>query len=54
MAQDALNLIAVPKEIIERAYEQIAAASRPRGARGGLMWPGLLRRFDRVDPSYRT
>jgi len=29
------------------------AAARPRGSRGMLVWPGLLRRLDRVDSSYR-
>ena len=24
------------------------------GAGGGLAWPALLRKLDRVDPSYRT
>ena len=48
------ELIPVPKEIIETAYAQVMAAARPRGSRGTLVWPGLLRRLDRVDPSYRT
>src|SRR6266446_6211794 len=46
--------IPVPKEIIETAYAQVMAAARPRGSRGTLVWPGLLRRLDRIDPSYRT
>ncbi len=48
------ELIPVPKEIIETAYAQVMAAARPRGSRGTLVWPGLLRRLDRIDPSYRT
>src|SRR5262249_17141689 len=48
------ELISVPKEIIDRADGQSAAMSRPRGSRGALPWPGLLRRLDRVDPSYRN
>jgi ribulose-5-phosphate 4-epimerase/fuculose-1-phosphate aldolase len=48
------ELIAVPKEIIENSYAQIVAATRPRGSRGTLVWPGLLRRLERIDPSYRT
>jgi hypothetical protein len=48
------ELMAIPKEIIDSAYRQIAAASQPRGGLGDLVWPGLLRRLDRVDPSYRT
>src|SRR5512144_667288 len=38
------ELIPVPKEIIEHAYGQSQAMSRPRGGRGALPWPGLLRR----------
>jgi len=48
------ELIPVPKEIVDAAYTQMAAAARPRGSRGALVWPGLLRRLDRADPSYRT
>jgi ribulose-5-phosphate 4-epimerase/fuculose-1-phosphate aldolase len=48
------ELIPVPKDIIESAYAQVMAAGRPRGGRGLLVWPGLLRRLDRLDPSYRT
>jgi ribulose-5-phosphate 4-epimerase/fuculose-1-phosphate aldolase len=48
------ELIPVPKEVIETAYAQVLAASRPQGRRGTLVWPGLLRRLDRLDPSYRT
>jgi ribulose-5-phosphate 4-epimerase/fuculose-1-phosphate aldolase len=47
------ELIPVSKEIIDAAYTQVQAASRPRGSRGGLVWPGLLRRLDRTDSSYR-
>jgi ribulose-5-phosphate 4-epimerase/fuculose-1-phosphate aldolase len=48
------ELIPVPKDIIESAYAQVMAAGRPAGSRGMLVWPGLLRRLDRLDPSYRT
>ena len=47
------ELIPVPKEIIDTAYTQLMAAARPRGSRGMLVWPGLLRRLERVDSSYR-
>jgi ribulose-5-phosphate 4-epimerase/fuculose-1-phosphate aldolase len=53
-AQAGGELITVPKEIIETAYGQIMQSSSRRGSRGALAWPGLLRRLDRVDPSYRT
>jgi len=49
------ELIPVGKEIIDSAYAQVAAMPRSRGSsRGGLVWPGLLRRLERLDPSYRT
>src|SRR5262245_1691113 len=47
------ELIPVGKEIIDAAYAQAPSSPRRRG-RGALVWPGLLRRLDRVDPSYRT
>jgi hypothetical protein len=25
-----------------------------RGAGGGIAWPGLLRKLDRLDPGYRS
>ena len=53
-AQAGGELIVVPKDIIESAYAQMTAAARPRGARGSLVWPGLLRRIDRIDQSYRN
>jgi hypothetical protein len=32
--------------------QQAAQATKGQGAQ--LVWPGLLRRLDRKDPSYRT
>ena len=48
------ELIPVPKEVIESAYAQVVEATGRRGSRGLLVWPGLLRRLDRLDPSYRA
>ena len=47
------DLIHVGKDIIERSYAQMQTAGGRRGTRGQLVWPGLLRRLDRSDPSYR-
>jgi len=44
------ELIPVPKEVLDAAY---SGPARPRG-RGETIWPGLLRRLDRIDPSYKT
>ena len=48
------ELISVPKEIIEAGYASAAKEQRKRGGRGNLVWPGLLRRLDRTDSSYRS
>jgi ribulose-5-phosphate 4-epimerase/fuculose-1-phosphate aldolase len=48
------ELITVPKEIMESGYRQVSTATGRAGGRGNLVWPGLLRRLDRVDPSYRN
>jgi ribulose-5-phosphate 4-epimerase/fuculose-1-phosphate aldolase len=46
------ELIEVGKEIIDAAHAQAPSSARRRG-RGELIWPGLLRRLDRLDPSFR-
>ena len=48
------ELIPVPKEVMDKGYASAAAAQRRVGGQGRLVWPGLLRRLDRTDPSYRT
>jgi ribulose-5-phosphate 4-epimerase/fuculose-1-phosphate aldolase len=45
------QLILVNPQIIETAQTQAQAVTR--GAGGGIAWPGLLRKLDRLDPSYR-
>ena len=45
------ELIAVDPRILATAQAQ--AKQVTRGAGGGLAWPGLLRRLDRIDPSYK-
>jgi len=47
------ELAHVDPKIISTANEQARVATRGLGA-GALSWPGLLRRLDRVDASYRT
>ena len=46
------DLIEVHGDIIRDAGEQARLVSR--GAGSSLTWPGLLRRLERSDPSYRT
>ena len=48
------ELIPVPKEVLDDSYARMMKTERPGGGRGALVWPGLLRRLDRLDPSYRT
>ncbi len=48
------ELIPVPKEVLEDSYARLQKAQTAGGGRGGLVWPGLLRRLERLDPSYRT
>jgi ribulose-5-phosphate 4-epimerase/fuculose-1-phosphate aldolase len=50
MARDG-ELIPVDPRIIDTATAQAKQATRGLG--GALAWPGLLRRLDRLDPSWR-
>jgi ribulose-5-phosphate 4-epimerase/fuculose-1-phosphate aldolase len=46
------ELVRVPQPIIDGISAQ--AAQVTRGLGGALAWPGLLRKLDRIDPSYRN
>jgi ribulose-5-phosphate 4-epimerase/fuculose-1-phosphate aldolase len=48
------ELIPVPKEVLDRGYANAVANQRKNGGQGRLVWPGLLRRLDRTDPSFRS
>jgi ribulose-5-phosphate 4-epimerase/fuculose-1-phosphate aldolase len=47
------ELIPVPQGIIDTAMQQAREVSNGMGPHQ-LIWPGLLRRLDRIDNSYRT
>jgi ribulose-5-phosphate 4-epimerase/fuculose-1-phosphate aldolase len=47
------ELIEVSKEVMARGYANAVANQRKNGGQGRLVWPGLLRRLDRTDPSFR-
>jgi ribulose-5-phosphate 4-epimerase/fuculose-1-phosphate aldolase len=47
------DLIPISKEVLDRAYPQAGAAGQGRSRQAAMVWPGLLRRLDRVDTSYR-
>lgn len=49
--QGAGDLIQVPSEIVTTMREQAQVSTNGLG--GALAWPGLLRKLDRMDPSYR-
>jgi len=51
-AQGSPDLIPIDPRIVAGA--QAMAKQVTRGAGAGLAWPGLLRKLDRIDPSYRT
>jgi len=46
------EIVPIHPEILATASAQ--ARQVTRGAGGGLVWPGLLRRLDREDPSYKN
>jgi ribulose-5-phosphate 4-epimerase/fuculose-1-phosphate aldolase len=46
------ELVQVPQAIIDGAQQQAKTVTKAQG--GMLAWPALLRRLDRIDPSYRT
>jgi ribulose-5-phosphate 4-epimerase/fuculose-1-phosphate aldolase len=45
-------LVSVAQEILAGVEANVKAVLRGAGA--GLAWPGLLRKLDRIDPSYRS
>jgi ribulose-5-phosphate 4-epimerase/fuculose-1-phosphate aldolase len=47
------ELIPIRQSIIDSAMEQALVVTNNQGP-GTLIWPGLLRRLDRIDPSYRS
>jgi ribulose-5-phosphate 4-epimerase/fuculose-1-phosphate aldolase len=48
------ELTHVSKEILDASYAMLQSSGGPRRSGALLVWPGLLRRLDRTDPSYRT
>jgi len=52
LAQSAgAELVEIPAPIVKRVNSQLKAVTVGQGAE--LTWPGLLRKLDRIDPSYR-
>jgi ribulose-5-phosphate 4-epimerase/fuculose-1-phosphate aldolase len=48
------ELIPVPKDVLEGHYARMATMRQSGEGPGAFAWPGLLRRLDRTDPSYRS
>ena len=46
------ELVSIRKPILDGIAEQAKVVTKGLG--GGLVWPGLLRKLDRIDPSYRN
>jgi ribulose-5-phosphate 4-epimerase/fuculose-1-phosphate aldolase len=46
------ELISIDPRIIETAKQQASTVTAEAG--GNLAWPALLRKLDRIDPSYRN
>jgi ribulose-5-phosphate 4-epimerase/fuculose-1-phosphate aldolase len=46
------ELIHIGKEILETAYGQMQAGGGAGSKASRLVWPGILRKLDRLDPSY--
>jgi ribulose-5-phosphate 4-epimerase/fuculose-1-phosphate aldolase len=45
------ELITVPEPIVDRIMEQVKVVVRGEGS--AIIWPGLLRKLDRIDSSFR-
>lgn len=51
-AQTANSVISVPESVMQNMMEQ--AVESTHGMGGALAWPGLLRKLDRMDPTYKS
>lgn len=51
-AQASPDLTQVPAEIVRNVAESVRVQTG--GMSGAFVWPALLRKLDRIDPSYRS
>jgi ribulose-5-phosphate 4-epimerase/fuculose-1-phosphate aldolase len=51
LAQTGGELVKIPDPVLRLVESQVQAATVGQGP--ALAWPGLLRKLDRIDPSYR-
>lgn len=56
LQQSDAALVAIPEEVQQTTIERNRIANSPEGHRpiGKYEWPALLRKLDRLDPSYKT
>jgi ribulose-5-phosphate 4-epimerase/fuculose-1-phosphate aldolase len=45
------ELVTIPKQILDHIAAQAKVVTKGMG--GGLVWPGLIRKLDKIDPSFR-
>jgi ribulose-5-phosphate 4-epimerase/fuculose-1-phosphate aldolase len=43
-----------PRDVLEQTYDKMKPRPGHASRNGDLAWPALLRKLDRVDPSYRN
>jgi len=52
LAQAGGELVGIPEPVLRLVESQVKAVTVGQGA--ALTWPGLLRKLDRIDPSYKA
>jgi ribulose-5-phosphate 4-epimerase/fuculose-1-phosphate aldolase len=48
------KLVYPPQEVLENTFDKVKPRPNQPNRNGDLAWPALLRKLDRVDPSYRN
>jgi ribulose-5-phosphate 4-epimerase/fuculose-1-phosphate aldolase len=48
------KLVQPPQDVLEQTYDKMKPRPGHASRNGDLAWPALLRKLDRVDPSYRN
>jgi ribulose-5-phosphate 4-epimerase/fuculose-1-phosphate aldolase len=48
------KLVYPPDDVLEKTFDKVKPRAELPNRNGELAWPALLRKLDRVDPSYRN
>jgi hypothetical protein len=48
------KLVQPPRAVLEQTFDKMKPRPGHASRNGDLAWPALLRKLDRVDPSYRN